>query len=156
MKPHDALRTAILSVALYLLAVPWASAATDNATLTVGGRQVVPYQLLPPCGTNIRGFNTGTFSTGSYSPTGLTGGKTVITLYDSGTCTYTSSTLTVNGFALDPGHLWATSVTCNGVTKQTSTASFTYTSGSATWTWGSTFGFNALVGTNISCSITHS
>jgi hypothetical protein len=140
-----------------------ALAASDNGTLTVG-KTVVPIDgTLWLCYSGYRG------GAGSYSPTGLTGGKTVVNLFDynvigTSVCTtmsaiYThNSTFRVSGFSIDPGQAWLTSATCNGIAKTgVSASSFSYSSGTATWTWSSDFNFISISsGTNVSCTISHS
>jgi hypothetical protein len=130
-----------------------ALASTDNATLHVGSESP---------GGNCGGIIPEDFGYdslfGSYSPTGLTGGETVAGVIDIQACGVTSGILSVSGFSSDLGKLWLTSITCNGVTKTASAATnYSYSSGTASWTWSaSAFGFSSKVGTNVSCSITHS
>lgn len=145
-------RSFVFVVMIYFCAAQVANAASDNGTLTKG-------QLSSGCN-RYYGFGGGY---GSYSPTGLTGGKTVGSIADwvilpcSGTGAAYSYIL-VSGFSSSPGSAWLTSVTCNGVTKTGASASFSYNSGSAVWTWGGlSFGFSSLsYGTNVSCTIVHS
>jgi hypothetical protein len=95
---------------------------------------------------------------GSYSPSGLTGGKTVYTVLD---ICYSVATLNVDGFSSNPGSGWLTSITCNGITKTGSTAAYAwgiygYRPQMAAWSWTTTFGFSDLpAGTNVSCTIVH-
>src|SRR5688572_2349453 len=90
--------------------------ATDIGTLTVGHTAV----LLPPsmavCIFLLDGYQGGGF--GSYSPTGLTGGKVVNGVYDTTTCsgTFPFARFEVRSFSSDPGKNWLTSISCNGVT----------------------------------------
>jgi hypothetical protein len=92
---------------------------------------------------------------GSYSPSGLTGGTTVVALSDSGLCFGTLSVVQISGFAANPGQNWLSSVTCGGVTNLGSSATFSYGGGVADWIWGTEFGFRSKVGSNVSCTIVH-
>jgi hypothetical protein len=127
-----------------------AFAASDNGTLTVGAGGAEPL-----CDYGFFG------SIGSYSPTGLTGGKTVAGLWDwhSGpTCSNPSGHFEASGFSSDPGQSWLTSVTCNGVTKTgAATNHYSYGSGRAEWDWtlNGPFGFSSKIGTQLSCTIVH-
>jgi len=139
---------------LLLSSVP-AYAATDAGTLQVG-------RLGGNCGGGGLEIASGFFSTyGSYSPTGLTGGQTVVDVHDfTGVCPGSSQqfgTLWVSGFSSNPGATWLTSVTCNGASKSGAAATFIYNSGTAYWYWhGSQFGLNSLaIGASVSCSIVH-
>lgn len=155
MKTHYLLgRLSFLALIWLLVAAPPAFASTDNGTLTVGRTTV-------SCGgptLTFSGYSV-PLAIGSYSPTGLTGGKTVTGVWDlTGGCG-TSSTLQVSGFSSNPGSSWLTSITCNGVTNLASAVStFSYSGGGASWTWNSTtFGIWAKsVGANVSCTIVHS
>jgi hypothetical protein len=144
----------IVSALIALAVTPPAIAASDNATLTIG-RVTAPLGGCPVY--KISGY-VGSGGPGSYSPTGLTGGQAVAQLADhhcGGNALAT--TLSVTGFSVDPGQLWLTSVTCNGVTKTAAAASFSYSSGNARWTWSAaSFGLlTPPVGTNVSCTIVH-
>jgi hypothetical protein len=146
-----------------LIIVPAISlASVDNGTLTVGKSAT---DLPPPFSiwACFSGYNS---TLGSYSPNSLTGGKTVVALEDLDTggtsaCSNVAknSIVTVSGFSIDPGQAWITSVTCNGIVKTgVSASSFSYSSGTASWTWnGSDFGLiSKSSGANVSCSISHS
>jgi hypothetical protein len=157
-------RGCLSSVLIGLAAIPIIAFATnDNGTLTVGKQSS---HLPPPV--NIWACTSGyepTVPLGSYSPTGLTGGETVSLLTDLDTGTTSacsnlakSSFLHVSGFSIDPGQAWITSVTCNGIEKTgISASSYSYSSGTAIWTWnGSDFGLiSKSSGTNVSCTISH-
>ena len=126
-------------------------AASDNGTITVGSTENPPF-----CSW---GYLSGTI--GSYSPTGLTGSKTVhglFTLVAGPSCTGTLvGHLQVSGFSSDPGQSWLTSVTCNGTTTTGATATYSYTSGVAQWVWEATdWGFPSNVGSQLGCTIVHS
>jgi hypothetical protein len=137
-----------------------ALAASDNATLQVGKANNSGAGGAWVC---VSGYNS-SISLGSYSPTGLTGGKTVTSLYDVdagilGCTSHVGATLNVSGFSSDPGQAWVTSATCNAVAKTGASASFSYSGGTATWNWGSGSSFNLISkasGTNVSCTIVHS
>ena len=102
------------------------------------------------------GYNS-YISIGSYSPTGLTGGKTVSALVDvmGPLCPIMSSELDISGFSSNPGTNWLSTVTCGSITKLRSSATFSYYNGTASWIWSGLFGFNAELHTNVSCTITH-
>ena len=127
-----------------------AMAASDNGTITVGSSittSVCSWGYLPP-------------TYGSYSPSGLTGGKTVADLFAivvGPSCTGTiNGQLLVSGFALNPGQSWLVSVACNGTTKTRAPATYTYSSGTAQWSWGATsWGFPSKVGSQLACTIVH-
>jgi len=141
------------TAALYLLSTSWAYAATDNATLTVGTRAVVG-GCGPLLASQVSGYEVGT--AGSYSPTGLTGGRTVIRLFDLLCNNTIIARLDVSGFSSNPGQTWLTSVTCNGVTKLASASTYIYSGGTGEWLWNGGFGFLFLPnGTTVNCSITH-
>ena len=143
-------------VSSYVVSMPMlAMASTDNATLKVGRNTLANACL----GTalELSGYNGGSSPYGSYSPTGLTGGETVLDVFDANCFPLYTSNVYIKGFSVDPGQLWLTSVTCNGVTVSASSAySFSYSSGEAEWIWKTQFGLTSLpVGTEVSCSITH-
>lgn len=148
-------RLLTLIVPALLLASQIASASSsDNGTLSAGTYDTCFMGALDH--TLLFGYASG--FAGSYSPTGLTGGKTVADLYDhesigSGICVFPKgSVLTVSGFSANPGASWLSSVTCNGVTNSESASTFSYSGGSASWQWTQTFGFGD--GTD-SCTIVH-
>ena len=99
---------------------------------------------------NYTGFGSGLISGSSMSPSTLPGGIIFIyAIYDSRVSgVYTSSTFTLSGFSVDPLASYATSVKCGSVTLLTSSASYSYSGGYATWTFpsGSNPGWN-LAGT---------
>jgi hypothetical protein len=129
--------------------------ATDIGTLTVGHTAV----LLPPsmavCVLLLDGYASGH---GSYSPTGLTGGKVVRGVYDTSTCAGAPmfARFEATTFSSDPGKNWLTSVTCNGVARLVGSSTYTYSAGQGTWAWSGLFGFPSLSpGTNVTCTIVH-
>lgn len=129
-----------------------ALASSDTGTLLVGS-------ISEPCAHGIQVYyGYASDWIGSYSPTGLTGGKTVSVIYDfEQICPPTAnlSRLSILGFSSNPGSTWLTSITCNGVTNDGTTAGFSYDSGQATWIWGQKFGLDTKGGSNVSCTIVH-
>lgn len=141
----------LLTLTGTIFAAQVANAASDDGTITVGSACMNSTEFL--------GYTGGV---GAYSPTGLTGGKTVGALMAlavpcmGGTF---SGHLAVTGFSSDPGQSWLTSVACNGTTKTGATATYVYTSasGTATWNWSATtWGFGAHIGSQLGCTIVHS
>jgi hypothetical protein len=132
--------------------------ASDSGTLTPGEKMVC--LTTPPANISITtiGYESETF--GTYSPTGLTGGETVMTIEDygswAGTCPAptTKASLSVSGFGSNPGSSWLSSITCNGVQKLSSAATFNYSGGTASWSWTSVFGL--ANNKQVSCTIVHS
>lgn len=121
-----------MSVLLMMLGVCRVAAAyTDTGTLYVSGGSG------GLCGGSpvlASGYASST-AMGSYSPTGLTGGETLLSLIDSiGTvCPITISGMAVSGFSSNPGQSWLSSVKCGGVTMTGSSAIFIYSGGIASW-----------------------
>lgn len=146
------------SVAIALSVAPILAEAstTDDGRLTAGS---VAQGCFPPgAGTiNLVGFIGG--GTGSYNPTGLTGGESLnaINDFDSVTCSATTSAISVSGFSSNPGSSWLTSVTCNSVERTGSNAieySYASVTGTAAWIFDGHFGFANT--DQYSCAITHS
>lgn len=137
---------------------PWAFASSDSGTLTIGVDNVCIKGGGLQGIENLYGFWSGV--TGSYSPTGLSEGKSVVSIWDNDRfftqCgTGNSSLLSISGFSVDPGQEWLSSITCNGVENNGSgAASFFYSGGTATWTWSQVFGLWQK--SQVSCTITHS
>jgi hypothetical protein len=142
----------------FVVASQIAIASSDSGTLTVGSDVLT-------CGggglgkiQTLSGYSI-SLSFGSYSPTGLTGGRTVADVYDDigALCdAATFSALTVSGFSSNPGSGWLSSITCNGVTNDESSArSYGYSGGAAGWVWGQLFGLLNKNGSNVSCTIVH-
>lgn len=129
------------------------ASSSDSATLTVG---VATARCAGAGGDQVQsGFNS-VLSIGSYSPTGLTGGKTVAAVVDTfeALCFSSSfSALNVSGFSSDPGASWLISITCNGVENTSGT--FSYSGGEASWIFSTLFGFTGKSGSNVSCTIVH-
>lgn len=132
-------------------------ASSNDATMQVGHKRVP----LSGCGIDS-GYDSSSsiLSFGSYSPTGLGGGRTVTFLDELGFCDLAGveGSLSVSGFTSNPGKSWLTSVTCNGVTQTAASATFSYfpSDGSTLWQWPAGFGFKDIpAGTNISCTIVH-
>ena len=109
-------------------------------------------------GLQYSGYNPA-FSAGSYSPTGLTGGQTVVLVADFAQifCGVNLTFLKVSGFTTNPGSGWLTSITCNGITNVPASGSFGFSGNTASWTWSAKpFGLAPLAnGTNVSCAIVH-
>lgn len=156
MNTHASLRrVSVALLAASTVASQLAMAASDSATLLVGGGSA----SCPdgPGISNIDGYVPG-LPIGSYSPTGLTGGKTVAVVMDRTTnCIGMSSiaVLEVSGFASSPGANWLSSITCNGVTNNATTSLFSYVAGTGYWVWFQPFGLLSKVGINVSCTIVH-
>jgi hypothetical protein len=151
--------TSFAAIAGLLLAPLTAVAATDNGTMTVGWTDGGPNCDGGLYARYIIGFYGGVL--GSYSPTSLTGGKTVFSISENidMVCAFSASGITVSGFTASPGSSWLSSITCNGNTLSSGAAIFSYDSstGRASWLWmGGSFGFGSIPnGTSTSCSITH-
>jgi hypothetical protein len=159
MKSNKAVSHLVVGVLaiVAMISSSMAAASTDNGTLTAGSTS----GGCPPgprSGTfTILGFING--SLGSYTPTGLTGGETLLAITDEHpvSCGGSISTLSVKGFSANPGAGWLTSITCDSVERLESSAiSYTYTSstGVAAWQFSGNFGFTN--GGQVACSITHS
>lgn len=88
---------------------------------------------------------------GSMSSTTVGDGQTVVAWYDS---LLAGSVLVISGFAADPGQDWFTTATYDGTSKSAASASYNYSAGTATWSWGSVFGFAANTGVAKTCGIT--
>lgn len=154
MSSHTLVQRALVPLLFLIAPSQPALATSDNGTLTVGqvsvpclpGRPGAPFE---------DGYNSAV-PIGSYSPTGLTGGRTVTNIVDfhGSACFGTFSFLTVEGFSSDPGSSWLSSITCNSVEELPSSASYSYSSGQARWEWTSTFGLTN--GTQVGCTIVHS
>jgi len=143
-----ALKFSAIGLSIVAMLPGAAGAATDNGTLDAGIHIIqngcVPAQILV-------GYLPG-LSAGSYSPTALTGGKTITALYDYNCFNGMSwAQLQVSGFSSDPGLNWLTSVTCNGVIR--TPYSYTYRGANVSWRF-SPLGLSATAGP-VSCSITH-
>lgn len=154
-------RVLCLAIVGWCLALPAAFATTDLATLTVGS------SALTTCGSSKLVDSGYPWPSSAYSPSTLTGGNAVIAVYDV-TCgspfnppfLYAiNSNLVIGGFSSDPGKSWLTSVSCNGVTETSASATgygYNASTGRATWNWSTTFGlWWQAPGVNVSCSIVH-
>lgn len=150
-------RVGVLSIVGIYLSSQSAFASSDIGTLTIG------HTVLGSCDSSFQvfaGFYTS--KTGSYSPTGLTGGNAVYSVGDSvfGHGCSAFSALVVSGFSSNPGQSWLTSTACNGVTNSGSSVflfQYDSTDHVATWYWIALFGLTGLsTGTNVSCTIEHS
>ena len=110
----------------------------------------IPYSYV------LDGFNSAT-STGSYSPTGLTGGTAVQQIVNFSPACYGDSSIrmVISGFTSDPGRDWLTSLTCENSTKFSVDAAYGYSGdGQALWIWPSFFPFWNW-GINTTCTIVH-
>jgi|SRR6185437_15556209 len=142
----------VISIGFWQLA----AASSDAGTLLVG---VNYWTACSPTSTLFPyyyGFSR-LMSLGSYSPTGLTGGKTEVEVLDPGTCTGSGPLVTISGFSQDPGQSWLSSVKCGSVTNTgTSAKYYSYSSGTASWLWTTDpFGFSSKVGSNVGCTMVH-
>lgn len=160
MSARHFIRWSLFSLSLIgvLCESEFALASTESGTLTPATK----IQVCPPfpfdTSFTFVGFTNGGF--GTYSPTGLAGGRTVWVVTDEqmGDCGVSQSMFFVSGFSSDPGSTWLTSVTCNGVENLASNARFYQftTSGStgvAQWYWDRQFGLTN--GSQVSCTIVH-
>ena len=137
-----------------------AAAASDKGILTVGDTNASfcqgPIHLPIP----FYGYDKG-LSTGTYSATGLTGGKIVTYLGDqmpfpSCTSGIAFSAVAVSGFLTNPGRRWLSSVECGGITHTEAGAfQFTYLEGTAWWYWVPLFELKSKDESNVSCTIMH-
>ena len=130
-----------------------AIASSDSGTLTPVEQFVVcdPPSIVPFY--SLIGYGT---AWGTYSPTGLTGGKTIAQIGDEAPdgCGTNQSFLIISGFSSNPGSSWLTSITCNGVTNLAPAGGYSYSSGLAEWVWSKTFGLSGE--DQVSCTIVHS
>jgi chitodextrinase len=145
---------------------------SDVATMTRGGYNTGGGNVL----VSLKGYSSLAPVFGSYAPTVLTGGNIVNGLQDFGQCTNPGQsyppptcpapypvisnplrgTLSVGGFTTDPGVGWLVSVTAGGVTRTGAAAAYSYSSGSALWTWNGAAGlFGFSNSGTISVTITH-
>lgn len=129
--------------------------SSDAGTLTIGAGAIIGCRPGNPLYGFLSTRSSGNF--GSYSPIGLTGGKSIGVIVDveTGICSGSGSSFTVTGFSSDPGISWLTSITCNGVVNFGSGAKYVYSSGDATWAWGQLFGLESHYQSNVSCTIVH-
>jgi hypothetical protein len=147
-------RLLLPTVACLVLGPTIALAATENGVLTVGRSALIIPPVINVC---LSGYSGGGFL-GSYSPTGLSGGETIANIVDSGSCSGSEfSTVGIAGFSANPGQDWLTSITCNGVTKSGSSATYSFSNQFATWVWTtSNFGLQSIAqGTNVTCTFVH-
>jgi YD repeat-containing protein len=122
------------------------SSYTDTPVMTQGSNMATE-----------NGFNTlGADPIGSMSPATTTNGHTYVQFFDKLKAlngAYQSTLFSVSGFSADPGQVWLTSAGCNVTTQLGSTATYSYLSGTSTWTWttGKSFGQAG----NVNCTIVH-
>jgi hypothetical protein len=97
------------------------------------------------------GYNA-TGAHGSATNTTLPGGYTINGLDDSDASGQLGSSFGITGFSSNPGQNYIASVVANGVTRDSSAATYSYSSGLATWSWpGDQFGFAA--GNTYDCTL---
>jgi len=111
----------------------------SSVTLVVEGHvsSVTPYYV-------ANGFYQ-LLGIGSLSPSS----PTIYGIYDYFVTGSSSAILKVTS-PTDPGSTSITSVTVNGVTKSTSTASYSYSGGISTWSWGTLFGLSGSGSVSVS------
>ena len=153
--------TRALSLMFFILligATEIAAASSNSGTLTVGEENVGFCPSAPHLPSTLYGYSQ-FLPLGSYSPTGLTGGESVIEVVDEVTleCSLPSfSSLLVSGFSSTPNAEWLTSIECNGVTNTGSGSNqFSYSNGTASWSWNTVFGLSSKNGSNVSCTLVH-
>jgi hypothetical protein len=117
--------TCTVSVSIQCVATAW------NFTITAG--------TLNSAYVTYVGYEQGSIG----SESGFSGpGTTLVSLQDSHVSTGTYGSIQIGGFSSDPGQALFSSITANGVTLYTTNASYSYSGGTATWTWYSNaFGF---------------
>lgn len=109
------------------------------AMLGSGGLSVASLSITAAVSGNNTGFQSGSF--GSLSPSSIAG-KAVFQLFD--TSLGTTVTFAMNGLSADPGKAWLNKITSNSVTLTGAAATYSYSSGTATWIWSSSsFGWTA-------------
>ena len=115
--------------------------ATVSTTLYQGTITAALSSSNPYTGFSINLLDGPSF--GSRSPATLTTGNIFVACYDQAS----SAILRISGFSSDPGKGFIRNV-ITGPTPTTLTgaaATYSYSSGVATWTWASTFGFSKNV-----------
>jgi len=116
-----------------------ASYYTDTFTVTSGSGASGAWHYY--------GYNSG--SLGSISPTITTNGLSIVTFEEiTNSTSHTSTTdFVVSGFSSDPGSGWLSSVSiaATGQTYNGSSASYTYSSGTARWIWAAVSGPSGTV-----------
>jgi hypothetical protein len=126
----------------------WGPGIVDNPVMTEAGFPGQPGRV---------GFNL-SLSEGSMSPATTSNGYTYQKFLDRYTApngVYSATVFAVSGFTSDPGSGWLVSASAEGVTYfGTQAATYTYASGSASWSWN---GPNAFSGwpTQTTCTILH-
>jgi len=127
----------------------------SNPTMTQGWTYWTTGEGLETTATHLFGFQRNSF--GAMSPATTDNGKIYQSLMDMQVCTIfgcdVSGSLTIGGWASDPGKGWLNSVSALGNTKTGASAYYWYSNGSATWNWGGeSFGFGAGGTTQITLS----
>ena len=151
------LRGAILTVAyaIFLGAMPATHAASDTGTLDIGNA-IACVMTSRPSEAITYGYISG--GLGSYTPTALTGGRTLVDLYQVISVGMllcgppVTAYLVVSRFSANSSQSWLTSVVCDELTTYGSSATFSYLGGTAKWTWTT-----AMFPTSgdVNCTITH-
>lgn len=95
--------------------------------------------------TAARGYNGSTplsgFPTfGSMDTVAVAGGYTLAFLYDE--TVGGGAFLYITGFGADPGQSFFSTAVVGGVSKTSASASYSYSAGTAGWSWASTFGLD--------------
>jgi YD repeat-containing protein len=119
------------------------TSVSENLTMTSGvyncGPNNCPYAL----GGYVR--TSGLPSLGSLGSTTIASNKTLANFYDRHSGGYGFSfvyaEVSVSGFGADPGVAWLVSASANGQTRTGASATYSYSSGLATWRWSTAFGF---------------
>lgn len=144
-----------LLLALVLLIVAFSANSAGVMTVMVGGGGGGPLITTSlTAGSNVSSGNgeigfcsnsvdCGDSSLGSLSVSAIPGGYTVIGIIDivvSGSVAHAE--VVVSGFSAEPAQNWLTSVIFNGQTYGGANASsYSYSSGTATWQWGTATGW---------------
>ena len=123
------------------------SGTTDSSTMTEGTRYILGGGQI----TTYKGF--GTAFIGSMSPAKMSDGLTYYSFFDLKGTGVAEGVVALSGFTSDPGQGWLGSATAVGVTKTAPSATYSYSSGVATWTWATEFGFTGSGTTAV--KITH-
>jgi len=118
--------------------------AGNRTQVTHGGGTPYTEALAMTVGTSVsgpitlRGYSPGVM--GSLVPNTLIGGKTVQQFHETWVNngnTFQSTFLRIAGFNANPAASWLASVSCRGNTRTGASATYTYSSGTATWQWNS-------------------
>lgn len=154
---------AVILALLLLLAIVANARASGVVNMLLGAGGNGPYNISASLtagsnvvsGTGDVGYISG--SIGSFSPTALSGNNAVYQLNDVlSSSTVIDAQLEISGFSSEPNQGWLGNVTCNGETYNgTNASSFTYTSGTADWVWGTSTAWALTNGSNYSCTVVY-